>query len=65
MVEDRRYSMMTVKEVAKFLRVHEMTIYRMCKRKAIPCYRIGGNWRFNKADIEKWLKQDMSNKSDE
>ncbi|MEW5767412.1 MAG: helix-turn-helix domain-containing protein [bacterium] len=60
MAEEKRHPMMTVKEVAKFLRVHEITIYRMCQRRTIPCYRIGSNWRFNKAEIEKWLKENMS-----
>jgi excisionase family DNA binding protein len=42
---------MTVDEVAAFLRCHRTTIYRLLKRKQIPAFRIGSDWRFMKAEI--------------
>ena len=47
-------TMMTVREVAGYLRVHEMTIYRMARRGEIPAYKLGSRWRFNRHRIEEW-----------
>jgi excisionase family DNA binding protein len=46
----------TVKEVAKYLNLHEISIYRMIKRGEIPAFRIGGCWRFTKERIDEWLR---------
>jgi excisionase family DNA binding protein len=45
---------MTVRELAKYLKVHPSTIYRMLKRGKIPSFRVGSDWRFNIEEIEKW-----------
>jgi len=44
---------MTVREIAKYLGVHEMTIYRLAKRKEIPCFKLGGRWRAHKERLDK------------
>ena len=47
-----------LKEVARFLRVHPTTLYRMVRRGEIPCYKVGpASWRVNVEDLEKWLKE--------
>jgi excisionase family DNA binding protein len=48
---------MTVNEVAAFLHVHPVTVYKMMKRKELPGFRIGSDWRFNRADILGWIKE--------
>jgi excisionase family DNA binding protein len=48
---------MTTKELAKYLRLHEITI---CKRAAegnIPAIRVGRVWRFHKKAIDKWISE--------
>ncbi|MDI6794021.1 MAG: helix-turn-helix domain-containing protein [bacterium] len=54
---------MTVKEVADYLRVHEMSIYRMCKRGALPAYKVGNSWRFSKEKIDQWLYSQYDDKT--
>jgi excisionase family DNA binding protein len=48
-------TIMTVREVADYLRMHEMTIYRMARQGEIPAYKVGNRWRFNRGRIEEWL----------
>jgi excisionase family DNA binding protein len=48
---------MTVNEVAAFLHVHPTTVYRMMKHKELPGFRIGSDWRFNRADILGWINE--------
>lgn len=49
--------LMTVKEVANYLRVTEKTIYRLLRRGDIPATKVGHQWRFKKNSIDEWLHQ--------
>lgn len=48
---------LTLKEVADFLKVTERTIYRLAAAKQIPAFKVGGSWRFSQSDIAEWIKQ--------
>ena len=48
---------MTVKECANFLKVHPSGMYRLIKRHAIPCFRIGSDWRFSKTEVMAWIEK--------
>ncbi|HEY6394374.1 MAG TPA: helix-turn-helix domain-containing protein [Candidatus Binataceae bacterium] len=48
---------MTVKEVAEYLRCHESTIYRMLRRRQLPAFKIGTDWRFHIDAIQNWQAQ--------
>ena len=54
--------LMTVKEVARYLRVTERTIYRLLKRGDIPATRVGRQWRFERTFIDEWLRQNIIEK---
>jgi nitrogen PTS system EIIA component len=47
---------LSVKNVASLLNVSEKTIYRMIKDEMIPCFRVGGQWRFDKREITSWIE---------
>lgn len=51
----------TVDELAAYLRVHRMTIYKWHHERRIPARKIGGKLLFHKADIEKWLETKATN----
>jgi len=46
---------MTIREVAQYLQVHQGTLYKLIRRGQIPVFRIGCEYRFNKDAIEKWM----------
>ena len=48
---------LTIREVAGYLKVTERTIYRLAAGKKIPAFKVGGAWRFSRADIDIWIKQ--------
>jgi excisionase family DNA binding protein len=50
-------AIMTIGEVAGYLKVTERTIYRLAAAKKIPAFKVGGSWRFSRADIDIWIKQ--------
>lgn len=46
---------LTIKEVAEYLKVTERTIYRLAAAKKIPAFKVGGTWRFRTTDIDGWI----------
>jgi len=54
--------MMTTKELAAYLRVHEVTIYKYASEGRIPAIRIGQVWRFDKDAIDRWIAGEQNNK---
>ena len=46
---------LTIKEVAEYLKVTDRTIYRLAAAKKIPAFKVGGTWRFRTADIDGWI----------
>jgi excisionase family DNA binding protein len=47
-------AILTVQNVAEYLRLHPSTIYRLLKTKQLPAFKIGGDWRFNRESIDRW-----------
>ena len=52
--------LMTVEEVAQYLRVTTKTIYRLLKKGSIPTSKVGHLWRFDKGTIDAWLKENAT-----
>lgn len=58
---ERRPTIMTVQEVARYLRVHAITVYRMIRLGQLPAIRVGRGWRFKKDEIDLWLHEHEAN----
>ena len=52
----------TVKQVADYLKVNERTVYRMAIAGTMPAFKVGASWRFKKAEIERWIKEQHNQK---
>ena len=57
-------TVMTLGEVAEFLRVHPSTIYRLLRLGHIPAFKLGSDWRFRRESIEDWLMEQESSRDD-
>ncbi len=55
--EERNETMMTVKDVAKFLNVHPRTVYSLIKNENLPAIRLMNKFRFRKEAVENWVKE--------
>ncbi len=49
--------LMTVGELADYLRVTKKTIYRLLEQGKIPATKVGNQWRFEKSSIDAWLQR--------
>ncbi|MDR2783181.1 MAG: PTS sugar transporter subunit IIA [Treponema sp.] len=53
---------LTIEEVAKYLRVSDRTVYDWAQKGEIPAGKIGAIWRFKRIDIEQWVNERLSAK---
>lgn len=56
-MKDETGEIFTLDDVAAYLKVGKRTVYRLAAAKKIPAFKVGGTWRFSRADIDKWIKQ--------
>ena len=52
---------MTVKEVAAYLKIKEKTAYRLTAEGKIPGFKVGGSWRYRQREIDAWIDQKVTN----
>ena len=50
------HDLMTLDEVAAYLRLSRDTVYRMAQTGNLPASKVGVQWRFRKADVDQWLE---------
>jgi len=48
---------LTVKEVAVYLKLAEKTAYRLAAEGKLPGFKVGGSWRFRKTDLQRWIDE--------
>ncbi len=48
-------SILTADEVAEYLKLSKITVYKLAKDGSLPGFRVGGSWRFSKSNIEKMM----------
>jgi excisionase family DNA binding protein len=56
-MKDENGEIFTLDDVADYLKVGKRTVYRLAAAKKIPAFKVGGTWRFSRADIDSWIKQ--------
>jgi excisionase family DNA binding protein len=59
---DQFGSLMTIDEVAEYLRVKKRTVYDWVKKGKIPAIKAVGLWRFRRERIDAWLESDAEAK---
>jgi excisionase family DNA binding protein len=48
---------LTLAEVALLLKVAEKTVYTMAQRGGVPAFKVRGQWRFKRVDLDHWIEQ--------
>jgi excisionase family DNA binding protein len=48
---------MTIGDVAQYLRISEAKVYELARTGTIPALRIGKSWRFQKDLLKQWVRK--------
>ena len=64
MSSDENAVVMTVSEVAEFLRLAESTVYKLAQEGKLPGRKIGGMWRFSRKEVESLVSQSQQEQLD-
>ena len=46
---------LTLEEVAAYLKAGKRTVYRLASNGQIPAFKLGGTWRFRRAELDRWI----------
>ena len=46
---------LTLDEVAAYLKAGKRTVYRLAASGKLPAFKLGGTWRFRRGDLDKWI----------
>jgi len=57
-------TILTIKDVAQYLKVNERTIYRLAASGDIPAFKVGNSWRFKREDLEDWMERQRNRKDE-
>ena len=57
MQTEMQTDIMTIREVADYLKLTEKTAYRLVAEGKIPGFKVGGSWRFRRGEIERWIDE--------
>lgn len=52
---------LTLKEVAEYLKLTEKTAYRLAAEGKLPGFKVGGSWRFKRTDLNTWIESQKNN----
>ena len=55
---------LTLKEVAAYLKLAEKTAYKLAAEGKLPGFKVGGSWRFRREDIERWIDEKKQESKD-
>lgn len=50
---------LTIEEVAAYLRLKPQTIYKWAQEKRLPAVKLGKEWRFRRSIIDRWLDEQL------
>ena len=55
---------LTIKELADYLKIAEKTAYRFASEGKVPGFKVGSAWRFKKTEIDAWIKRQSESNTD-
>lgn len=54
-MSDQPDEILTIDEVATYLKAGKRTVYRLASSGSIPAFKLGGTWRFRRAELDQWI----------
>jgi len=64
-MSDRPDEILTIDEVAAYLKAGKRTVYRVASNGKIPAFKLGGTWRFRRAELDQWIASRIGKLADD
>lgn len=64
-MSDPEGEILTLDEVAAYLKAGKRTVYRLAQRGEIPAFKFGGTWRFRRSDLDRWITTNIGKQKPE
>ena len=61
-VPETRDEILTLDDVAAYLKAGKRTVYRLAQKGEIPAFKLGGTWRFRRSELDRWIADRIHNK---
>ena len=55
---------LTIDDVATYLKAGKRTVYRLASNGQIPAFKLGGTWRFRRAELDQWIASQIGEATD-
>ena len=65
LMTDTDGEILTLDEVAAYLKAGKRTVYRLAQRGEIPAFKLGGTWRFRRSELDSWIAESINKKKSE
>jgi excisionase family DNA binding protein len=62
---DKDGEILTLEEVAAYLKAGKRTVYRLAQKGDIPAFKLGGTWRFRRSELDSWIAEGINKKKPE
>jgi len=56
-MNDRQQNVLTIDELAGYLKIAKSTLYKLAQEGRLPGQKVGRHWRFHREAIDNWLKK--------
>jgi excisionase family DNA binding protein len=53
----KNQEILTIEELAEYLKIPRSTLYKICQEGKIPAQKVGRHWRFHKEAIDDWIRE--------
>lgn len=63
-MSDQLDEILTIDEVATYLKAGKHTVYRLASSGKIPAFKLGGTWRFRRAELDQWIARRIGKAAD-
>ena len=50
-------TVLTIAELAKYLKISRSTLYKLAQEGKLPAQKVGRHWRFHREAVDEWLKR--------
>ena len=64
-VSDQPNEILTIDEVAAYLKAGKRTVYRLAASGQLPAFKLGGTWRFRRGELDRWIASRIGKAADD